>query len=236
MLVWGTPAPVPAAVVNALAATADIARVPVPRRGQPFAPVPGARIGQVFLVDGRQHAVALADGLAPVTPFQAALVIGDPATVEQVGQTAATPLSPGEFARLPRTTFLGSWDGLPSDVPRPVAVGAPAAVCASVGPGGEVVVSSAPPRGAASAGSSQGLADEVSLPPGRGVLATAGPDAGPVYLVTDLGVRHPVASADVVAALGYAGSRPVSVPAEVLALLPTGPSLDPQAARAVVGS
>jgi hypothetical protein len=230
MLVWGTPAPVPSAVVNALAATADIARVPIPRRGEPFPPVPGARVGQVFLVDGRQHAVVLADGLAPVTPLQAALVLGDPLTVERVGQTAPTPLSPGEYAGLPRTTFPGTWAGLPAEVPRPVTVGAGAAVCTS---GGGVVVGPAPPRGAALTGSAKGLADEVRMAPGRGVLAVAG--TGVIYLVTDLGVRHPLASADVLPMLGYGGVEPVPVAAEILALLPTGPGLYPQAARTVVG-
>ncbi|GIJ66467.1 type VII secretion protein EccB [Virgisporangium ochraceum] len=240
MLVWGTPAPVAPAVVNALAAAADIGRVPVPGRGQPFGPVPGARIGQVFLVDGRQHAVALAAGLAPTTAFQAALVLGDPATVERVGQTAPTALSPGEYARLPRTAFPGSWIGLPDEVPRPVRIGAAEAVCASSVPGGEVVVSAAQPRGAPIAGSAPGLASEVRLPPGRGVLATAraapGAEAGVVYLVTDLGVRYPLASSDVLPMLGFSGARPVPLPAEVLALLPTGPGLYPQDARRVVGS
>lgn len=240
MLVWGTPVPVPSAVVNALAVAADIARVPIPGRGGRFASVPGARVGQVFLVDGRQHAVALAEGLAPLTPFQAALVLGDPATVEQVGQTAPAALSPGEYARLPRTAFPGRWEGLPSEVPRLAEVGTAASMCASSAPSGDVVVGSAPPRGAAVAGSSTGLVDEVRVPPGRGVLATAstapGADAGVIYLVTDLGVRHPLASADVLPVLGYAGVRTVAVPAEILALLPTGPGLHPQAARAVVGS
>lgn len=231
MLVWGTPAAVPAAVVNAFAVVADIARVPIARRGQAFASVPGARVGQVFLVDGRQHAVALADGLASVTPFQAALVLGDPATVEQVGQTAPAPLSPGQYASLPRTTFPGTWDGLPAEVPRPVTPGPGSALCAS---GGDAVAGPAPPRGSALAGVSKGLADEVRVPPGRGVLAVAG--TGVIYLVTDLGVRHQLASADVLTALGYAGAKPVPVPAEILALLPTGPGLYPQAARAVVGS
>jgi type VII secretion protein EccB len=230
MLVWGTPAPVPPAVVNALAVAADIARVPVPRRGQPFPQVPGARVGQVFLVDGRQHAVAFTEGLAPMTPFQAALVLGDTATVERVGQTTPTPLSPGEYAGLPRTAFPGAWDGLPTEVPRPATVGAGAAVCVM---GGEVVVGRVPPRGAAITGSSKGLADEVRVAPGRGALAAA--PTGVTYLVTEFGVRYPLASADVLPALGYAGAKPVPVPAEILALLPTGPGLYPQAARAVVG-
>jgi type VII secretion protein EccB len=235
MLVWSTPAAVAAPLVNALPVAADIARVPVTGRGQPFPFVPGARIGQVFLVDGRQHAVALAAGLAPVTPFQAALLVGDPATVERVRQTGPTPLSPGEFAALPRTTLPGAWDGLPTEVPRLVAPGA-GALCAVAG--GEVVAGAAPPRGAAVVGTSAGLADEVRLPPGRGAVVAARPSPdspdGVLYLVTDLGVRHPLPSAEVLPVLGYAGVTPVPVPAEIVALLPTGPGLYPQAARTPV--
>jgi hypothetical protein len=76
----------------------------------------------------------------------------------------------------------------------------------------------------------------VSLPPGRGAVVSsrAAPDVtdGVLYLVTDLGVRYQVPSPDVLAMLGYAGVKPVPLPAEVVALLPTGPGLNPQAARA----
>lgn len=236
MLVWGAPQPVAAALVSALPAAADIARVPIAGRGQPFAPLPGARVGQVFLVDGRQHAVALAGGLAPVTPFQAALLIGDPATVERVGQTSPTPLRPGEFAALPKAAFPGIWDGLPAEVPRLVTAAAGGTLCAVTG--GGLVVGSAPPRGAAIAVSSPGLADEVRLPPGRGALVRSQPAPGApdgvLYLVTDLGVRHHLPSADVLPVLGYGGVKPVPVPAEIVALLPTGPGLYPQAARVPV--
>ena len=44
-----------------------------------------------------------------------------------------------------------------------------------------------------------------------------------------------LAAAAVLPMLGYGGTKPVPVPAEILALLPTGPGLYPQAARAVVG-
>jgi len=212
----------------------DVARVQIAGRGQPFPPLTGVRIGQVFLVDGRQHAVALAGGLAPVTPFQAALLIGDPATVQRVGQTAPTPLSPGQYAALPRTAFPGSWDGLPAEVPRLVTPAPGGAVCA--GASGGLVVGSAPPRAAAFAVPAPGLADGVSLPPGRGAIVRArpAPDApdGVLYLVTDLGVRHHLPSPDVLAMLGYAGVKPVPVPTEIVALLPAGPGLYPQAARA----
>jgi hypothetical protein len=215
--------------------------VPVPRRGQPFPSRDGTRVGQVFLVDGRQHAVALAGGVAPVTPFQAALLLGDPATVEQVGQVRPTPLTPGEYAALPTTALPGVWDGLPVEVPRVVPPPPDRAVCVVAEPtGGRVVVGAASPRGAAVAGSLPGLANEVHLPPGRAAIITArpAPDAvdGALYLVTELGVRHLLPSVEVLAMLGYAGVVPVPVPVEVAALLPVGPALYPQAARAPVGS
>ena len=86
-----------------------------------------------------------------------------------------------------------------------------------------------PPRGvpelAAGAGSF------VVIAPGRGVLvrsATA-PD-GALGLVTDLGVRYPVPSAEALGMLGFAEVAPVPRPAAVVGLLLTGPALDPAAA------
>jgi type VII secretion protein EccB len=247
MLVWPAPAPVAAGLVDALSATADLARVPVAGRGQPFAPVAGARVGQVFLVDGRQHALALAGGLAPITGLQAALLLGDPATVAQVGQKAATGLSAGEYAAAPRAALGGSWDGLPAEVPRVAAPPSGAPLCAGTGAGGQIVVGGEVRGGVAvlpgslASSSSAGagaLADEVYVRPGGGVVVAAmsAPDApsGPLFLVTDLGVRHPVPTAEVLSMLGYAGVAPQRVPAEVVGLLPLGPALDPEAAGRVL--
>jgi Type VII secretion system ESX-1, transport TM domain B len=44
-------------------------------------------------------------------------------------------------------------------------------------------------------------------------------------------VRHSVPSAEVLGVLGYGSVTPVPVPADVLALVPEGPALDPAAAR-----
>jgi hypothetical protein len=78
------------------------------------------------------------------------------------------------------------------------------------------------------------VADEVFVPPGRGALvaAAASPQVpgGSLHLVTESGMRHAV-PAEALAALGYDGVTPVQVPAGVLALLPSGAALDPQAAR-----
>jgi len=81
-------------------------------------------------------------------------------------------------------------------------------------------------------------ADRVQVPPGGGALVaqrqSPGADSGPVYLVTDQGVRHPLGDAETVAALGYGGVRPMPVAATLLALLPVGVGLDAESARQVV--
>ncbi|MFD0598243.1 type VII secretion protein EccB [Catellatospora coxensis] len=51
------------------------------------------------------------------------------------------------------------------------------------------------------------------------------------WLITDIGVRYPMSDA-AVAALGYSGVAPVTMPATLLALVPAGPLLDPAAAAA----
>jgi type VII secretion protein EccB len=255
ILVWGPPVAVAPAFLNALPAGPVLARIAVPARGSAYSRLPGARIGQVFVVDGRQHAVALPDGLAAITPFQAALLLGDPSTVELVRQKEATPLSAGEYASLPKATLPGSWSLLPSTLPRLVSPPQGATVCAG---DGSVVVGSAgssgvslgvrpldgvsrpsgrasPPDSVPRPSGGASLADEIAVPPGRGAVIEAmpAPDApsGTLHVVTDLGVRHPVPSAEVLSMLGYAGVSPVRVPAEVAALMPVGPALYPQAAR-----
>jgi hypothetical protein len=233
ILVWGAPVPVAPAFVNALPVASDLARIPVAGRGQAFPPVPGARVGEVFVVDGRQHAVALVGGLAPITAFQAALLIGDPLTVEQVGQTHPTALSAGEYASVTHTELPGAWAGLPSAVPRLVSPSSGTAVCAVAG--GEVMVGVPAPAGSATARPSAVEADEVAVPGGRAaiVAAVSGPadSVGVLHLVTDLGVRYPIPSAEVLSLLGYAGVEPVRLASEIVALLPAGPTLYPQAAR-----
>lgn len=237
MLVWGSPTPVAAALVSGLPAVPDIGRISVPDRGRPFAPMDGVRIGEVLVVDGRQHVVALADGFAPINEFQAALLLGDPATVRVIGQKQATPLSPGEFAVAPKVELPGVWVGLPTTPPSLIEP-PDGAVCAV---GAEVVVGARPRAGLAirrSAG--RLLADEVYLPSGRGAIVSclAAPAAptGTLHLITDLGVRHPIRSPEALRALGYTSVTPVELPAEVVDLLPAGATLDQQAARSPLGA
>jgi len=51
--------------------------------------------------------------------------------------------------------------------------------------------------------------------------------------VTDQGLKHPLPlekTSQILGALGYANVGPVVVPASILALIPTAPALDPDAA------
>ena len=77
-------------------------------------------------------------------------------------------------------------------------------------------------------------ADRVVVTPGRAAVveALASPSAphGALSLVTDLGVRYPLASTDVLTMLGYGGVAPVRLPAELVALVPSGRALDQAAA------
>jgi hypothetical protein len=61
-----------------------------------------------------------------------------------------------------------------------------------------------------------------------------GAPGGALSVVTDLGRRYAVPDAAVLSTLGL-GVTPVRVPANVVALLPAGPALDPEAARAAAG-
>jgi hypothetical protein len=59
-----------------------------------------------------------------------------------------------------------------------------------------------------------------------------GAGGGSLSVVTDLGVRYAVPGREVLGMLGYGGVRPVRMPASLVALLPSGRALNPDAARA----
>jgi hypothetical protein len=49
-------------------------------------------------------------------------------------------------------------------------------------------------------------------------------------VVTDLGIKYPVSSPQVLQMLGYPPEQAVDVPASLVARIPSGPTLDPDAA------
>ncbi|MEU1587382.1 type VII secretion protein EccB [Micromonospora sp. NPDC005710] len=85
-------------------------------------------------------------------------------------------------------------------------------------------------------------AEAVLLPGGKGVIAQASPGAGTsgsgaagstIYLISPQGIRYPLGTAGTLEALGYGGVTPLAVPGSLLALIPTGPTLDREDAFAV---
>jgi type VII secretion protein EccB len=72
-------------------------------------------------------------------------------------------------------------------------------------------------------------ADLLAVRPGGGLLARTMPAPGVggagLYLVTEPGVKYPVADGAAAQALGYQDSAAVRVPASLLSLLPSGPVL-----------
>ncbi|MGN9905917.1 type VII secretion protein EccB [Phytohabitans sp. LJ34] len=212
------PAAVTPGLLAALPEGPELARVPIPDAGEDAPAVPGAAVGDVFVVEsqggGRQYAVALAGGLAPITQLQADLLLTD------LDQREPVKLAQGDFADLPHTA-LPSAAGLPPTTPPLVP---PAAtVCATVpsaAGASEVRAGGAVPR------------TGVVVPSGGAALVEAG---GTIYLVTDRGRRHAMSDREALTLLGYADVRPVPLPERVVALIPEGVRLDPALARAPLG-
>ncbi len=237
--------PVSPAVLNAVPAGPDVGRVPVERRNQPSV-VEGFRIGQVFVVEnqsgGRQFGVALAAGLAEITPAQADLLIADGANgpggkPKQLGQA--------QYASAPRAASLVPTGEVvpPATAPQVVSAGASGGVCATFATGAptpEVALTTPVPRDAGEVRTSRAPADVaatvdwVAVPPGRGAVveALAGPGSpnGALAVVSDLGLRFPVPSREVLGVLGYPDAAPQRLPAALIALLPSGRALDPASA------
>jgi type VII secretion protein EccB len=238
------PVPVAPALLNALTAGADLGPVPVPGQGRPSAKVPNAKVGEVFVVASqggdRQYFVALRDGLAGITQLQANVLM------VAVHQYDPVQLPPARFADIPRQPDLipDGPEAPPANIPQ-LAAADPGALCGQVSDDSgvrEVRVGSKVPDlgGTAATGARSGqgaaLADHVLVQPGRGAVveaaAAAGAPGGALCVVTDLGRRYAVTGGEVLSMLGYAKVTPLRLPANLVALVPAGKVLDPEAARA----
>jgi type VII secretion protein EccB len=244
--------------INAVPAGPDLRAADIPHRGEPGPTVDGhpSVVGQVFVVSapsaGSTYFVLLADGLAAADPTAAALLLGDPGSAAAYpGQNAhAIPLSGVGATTLPASPqpppALRS-NARPG-VPPMLVDTARSTLCTSfnfAGTSAQGTLVTADPQAVATnamrtgAGAAAAAADAVAVTPGTGVLAAAvtdtGADTHASFLVTDLGVKYPLPTPEVAQALGYQGVRQYPIPVSILALLPTGPVLDAQAATATHG-
>ncbi|HEX3589387.1 MAG TPA: type VII secretion protein EccB [Pseudonocardiaceae bacterium] len=233
--------PVAVSWLDTVPAGRDLDLLAVPDAGAPGPAIGGKQtlVGQV-LGDGAFYLVR-AHGVTPIGATGARLVLGDSgnAAAYPDGTPAVVTMSVAALDGAPRAGTAPA--GYPSTLPRPLATAPTTAVCAvDDGDGVRITTSDRLPAHPTQVGTRTDarVADAVSVPPGTGALvreqAGAGGATGALYLITDSGQKYPVPSDGAAAALGYAGVRPAPVSGTELALLPTGPSLDPVAARQVV--
>lgn len=253
-LIGATPTPLATALVDTLPAGADLDVIRVPGAGARSA-VAGLPIGEV-VTPGKEagvdtYAVVTAGGLAVISALAAAILLNDPATprpgvpvdiAKPEFASAPHPPSPGPSDWPPAAPEMGRVDGavcVPVD-----ATGVVGGVVLGAALAGELAAGGLAAGGLAAGGLAAGglpAGDAVApvrvvVPPGRGVLvrgATApGVDGGAVCLLTDAGRCFPVADTDALASLGYGATKPVALPATVVALLPRGVTLSRAAASA----
>lgn len=234
--------PVSAGWLDALTATADLIPPAVPGRGQP-GPVLSGRatsVGQLIEVtagDAVTPYLVMSDGLVPITRTTESLVIGDPASSAAYGGDPVAParVDPVAVAAQPVSRQVTTRPGWPSRPPLLLNASQAGRVpCVQITPGQPgpgLRLSSMAGGGAGAEGPGEGRA---SMAPGRGVLVRSqsapGIVNGTLYLLTDTGLKYPLASQDAAAALGYGDVVAVSMPAMVLGMVATGPTLDPKTA------
>lgn len=247
----GPPRPVPQAWLDTLLPRADLTPPDVPGRGGPSAgegALASLRSGQVLATEtisgGRAYLLALPTGLAPVDELTAALVLADPRTAEAYGgaDVAVRTVPATAVAGLPEVAFdaPASWPDLLPRADAPL-LPADAALCTlrradAVADDPPELLSVDAAELARAAGVPRDVdRDLVAVRPGAALLARStavpGVATGALFLVTDMGVRHAVPSADVAQALGYVPQAAVPVPVELLDAVPEAPALDPVAAR-----
>ncbi|MFD9355126.1 type VII secretion protein EccB [Streptomyces sp. NPDC060031] len=252
-----TPFTVAASFLNTLPAGPDLAAADVPGRGGTGPVLAGhpTTTGQLFTGPGGEYYVLAREGLRPLTRTEFELLRGDPRTQREAyagAPAAATPVGAADLAAHPAPATAtptgpgaGTGTALPAEPPRLHPGPAPerlrGAAARALGPATLVTladtaaVAGAPPAVQPGVDPTCADADRIMVRPGGGALVTALSGAGTggtAYLVTDGGVKYPLPSADAAKRLGYGAARTVGVPAGLLKLLPTGPSLDPEALTA----
>lgn len=238
--------------LNGFPAGPDLAPPDIPNLGAAGPPVDGhpTRVGQVLRVsgaddDGTGFRIVFADGLAPLSRTMAELILADPRSrVAYDGAPRPIAVSAAGVVAARVSARSGGVEGVPARPPRLLDPGelGDLVLCAraSFGPDArlELVTArvgqlrvSTPPPGAMD----QRSVTHVAVAAGGGVLVrpqtAPGRPGSARWLVTDVGLRYPMSDA-AAAALGYAEVAPLEVPATLLALVPSGPLLDPAAAAA----
>jgi type VII secretion protein EccB len=240
--------------LSAVPSGADLDFLTVAGAGQPGPKLGAASvpIGSVLLVSTPalpsttgEYYLVLKAGIASVTPIQAQLAMTAPVN-RRAGLTGkAVPVTADQLAGIPTASLPDRLDSVAQQLtaaPRLVSLPAASPVCLVTAdnttellvaePGTDITSQTAAPIG----GPGKSGADLIGVPAGTGGLVSNRPSgaAGTTYLLADDGIKYPVPSAAAQTALGFGKLAPVQLSTAVLALLPTGPALDPAAAQQIV--
>lgn len=218
------PVAVTAAWLSAVPVGADLGLIAVEGSGSAGPAVGGMStvVGQVLVADSvagdRRYYVVDRSGAVRITEIEAALIVANPAN----RSARPIPVSAADAAARPGALI----DGLPERTP--TALPGKPFVCANGD--GVRLVDRLPAEPLPVRGTDALAADGVHVPPGAGALVRdqQSPDAqgGTVYLITDRGVRYPLGG-QAAQALGYGAVTPTPIASTILALFPTGATLDP---------
>lgn len=231
------PVPAPDVWLAALRDGPLLAAAEIPEAGEDGPAVAGVErvVGDVFrqqMSNGsEQFYVLRTDGLAPLSRTEFALM-----SARDPGMTPIDVTAPA-VAAAPMSEDTSLRDRLPDMLaPRMVEGTDTNKVCLMQQPYGVTVLSVVVTVTQYAAGWPIEGRDGAFVPPNKGMLAAAVPlEEGQKkphrYLITDRGIKYPLPDDDSVNALGYGGVAPTPVDADVLAALPTGPTLS----RAAVG-
>jgi type VII secretion protein EccB len=248
-----TPMPVNPAWLNSIPAGRDLVAPDIEGRGGAGPRINGlpSVLGQVYevsnpVVNTRQLYLLTDKGLEPLARTAAALILADPDTQKAYPNQKAAVIRVGADGLGGAKVVDSRGDylvGYPASPPQPVnAIGSDLPCVRHALAGGGTTVTTASLREPDLAGAvtvptrtaTASTIDEIVAPTGSGMLvqdrAAPGAVAGARYFVSEYGVKFPLPDDETVGALGFGGVKPVDMPSEMLALLPTGPVLSREAA------
>ncbi|WP_153506283.1 type VII secretion protein EccB [Cumulibacter manganitolerans] len=237
------------AMLTSLPEGPAIAPLSTPAAGTPSSVVAGRAVGQV-LVDKttKQFYLVRAKDLRSISPVEASVTLSAPATAAAYGGSTPTAVEVDNavVTSVPRVDLPpATFNDAPREIPEPAPVAGTAnTVCATFASGSakldlavDAPVEGAQLAPATAARTENGtvLADRVLVPGGHAALVrsiqSASATDGPLFLVTDQGIRFAVADEEAAAALGLDAITPLEMPATLVARIPAGPALDVVSAR-----
>ncbi|WP_410672643.1 type VII secretion protein EccB [Amycolatopsis sp. cmx-4-68] len=226
----------------------DLTALPVEGAGDRGPKVGGrdTRVGEVLAVVDAMAAPGAAtsyyvvrrDGLAPVGQTEASLLVTTEANAAAYsGTPAPVEVRAADVAAAPKVAASRTGGADPAAYPDRIPGKAPitgnsVVLCVQ---GNRLLVSAEFPLSPGAKAiqvatrTEARVADEVFVPPSGGAVVVESGSAT-TYLVTDTGRKYPVVNAQALASLGYGGVADPPVAGSLLALVPTGPALDPATA------